>query len=274
MRSPVTLAICLATAALPVGSLAQTVIYETGFEAPVFHTGPVGHSYLATDGQDGWFAAPRAAYSAAPSPWVTVTDQFARTGSQSLKFDMNASTFGAPGAWRELAPGSVTLNSPTDPFRLSMDLYLDQAPGSDLPWNLYLSAGFVISLGLTIQPNNTLTYGHTYMNMGATFTPGFDMKNTWLNVVLERDPTDYTALLLSISGRGQTWQQQLSSPGGAMNYVGFGASMPTFPVAPYGVAYMDNFQLGYNLTPVPEPAGHALMLVAVGGLLLRRQRTR
>jgi len=58
--------------------------------------------------------------------------------------------------------------------------------------------------------------GHNLMNRSTTYTPGFSLLNTWLTLRMERDPGDYSRLVLSIQDGSSRWQQQLTSPGGAM----------------------------------------------------------
>jgi hypothetical protein len=286
MRRPTTTTLLRATlAAALIGTftlptLAQTVVYSTGFEAPTFTLGPIGDSYgLPQSGQDGWQASPRAPYSAAPSPWALVSTQRAASGTQSLQLSMQSDYFNGVNAYGVSASKSfsatpIVLNSPTDAFSVSMRLYLDQTPTSDLGWVLSMSTGGCCALGVTLLPGGQqVRYGHNLMNQSVTFTPGFNLLNTWLTLRIERDAADHTALRLSIGNGSTTWQQLLTSPGGAMPYVGFSGVMPTFPVAPLGTAYIDDFVVGYNLAAVPEPAGWALMLAGVSALLARRRRS-
>lgn len=264
-----------ATLTLPLPALAQTVIYSTGFEAPTFATGPIGETLgLANSGQDGWRATPRAPYSGAPSPWALVSTQRAASGTQSLKLSMEPDYFGgAVSAYKTFYPAGIALNSPTDAFSVSMRLYLQQSTTSDLGWTVNMSTFGCCGLGLALLPGGQqVRYGHTRMNQSVVFTPGFNLLNTWLTVRIERDPVDYTALRLSIDNGSASWQQQVTSPGGAMPYVAISGNMPTFPVAPYGTAYVDDLVIGYNLAAVPEPESLSLMLAGVVALTAWRRR--
>ncbi len=273
-----TLAVGLVVATLGQNAQAQTMVYGTNFESPSFSVGVLGDAYQQpASGQDGWQTTPREPSASAPSPYVLVSTQKAWSGSQSVQLVQSAQTAvigGTAAMYRTLGNPGVTLNSQTDPFRLSMMLYLDQEASSDLPWALSLTTGGCCGLGMWLLPDNRVMYGHNLMNTAAFYTPGFSLKKTWLSVAIERDPVEWTALRLSIGNGSQTWQQMVSSPGGAMPIVSFGAVMPNFPVAAYGTAYVDDFQIGYNLSAVPEPGSWALLLV--GGIALagwpRRRR--
>jgi hypothetical protein len=265
----------LLSLALASNAQAQTILYGTNFESPTFSVGALGDAYAQpASGQDGWQTTPRAAYTTAPSPWVLVTTQRAWSGTQSVQLAQDAQTFGTVSMGRLVGNPGVALNSPTDPFRLSMMLYLDQEASSDLPWALTLTTGSCCGLTMTLRPDNQVGYAQSAANFGQTFSPGFSLKKTWLSVAIERDPLDYTSLRLSIGNGSQSWQQSVTSPGGTMPYVSFGAVMPTFPTSPYGTAYVDDFQMGYNIAAVPEPGSWALLLI--GGLAMgrtvRRQR--
>jgi MYXO-CTERM domain-containing protein len=270
-------ALALATTALPLLAGAQTVVYASGFEPPGFNVGPVGDAYLQPDsGQDGWQASPREPYASAPSPWVAISPQRAYGGTQSLQLRMDTSFYnGVNGygasAWRNFSSTPLALNSTTDAFSVSMRLYLDQASSSDLGWSMSLYTS-VTGVGVRLTPDNKLVYGHNLMNQAVSFAPGFDLHNTWLQLTLETDPTDWTTLRLSVSNGAQSWQQQVSSPGGAMNYFAFGGAIPTFPVAAFGTAYVDDLRIGYNLAAVPEPGSGALWLAGLGTVLLWRRR--
>lgn len=269
-----------AIAAAPGVVLAQTLVYGSDFEAPLYGLGPVGDTLGApTSGQDGWLAQPRAPFSSAPSPWVTVSDVRATSGSQSLRLAMDDSYFnGVNGngvnAVRDFSSQPIGLNSPTSAFSVSMNLYLDELPTSDLSWSLSMLTGGCCALGMTILPGNQVRYGHNLMNQSVLYAPGFNLFNTWLQVRIERDPGDYTALRLSIGNGSQVWQQQVSSPGGAMPYVAFGGNMPTFPTASTrGVAYIDDLRIGYDLNPIPEPSTAVLAMMGLGVLAASRRRS-
>jgi hypothetical protein len=264
------MALCLAAGA----AHSQTVVYSSTFEAPLYSLGPIGDSHGAPlSGQDRWLASPREPYSAAPSPWVVVNDQRATSGTQSMSLRMDPSFFngvnarGAEAA-RDFSNSPIVLNSPVDAFSVSMRLYLQQTAASDLGWALSLYTGGCCGLSVSFLPGgDKVGYGHNLMNQGQTFTPGFGLLNTWLTVRLERDPLDHTALLLSLGDGSQTWTQQLTSPGGAMPYFAISGLMPTFPVAPYGTAFVDDLVIGYNLAAaVPEPTPAILWLAGAAGL--------
>lgn len=279
--SPATTAACttalLATlAAAPAPALSQSLVYGTDFEPPTFAAGPLGDTFgLPNSGQDGWRALPREPYATAPSPWVTITTQRAFSGSQSLQLRMDASFYnGVNGlgasAWRDYAASPLVLNSPDRVFSVSMRLYLDQAPSSDLGWGLsFVNA--IGGAGVRITPDDKLVYAHNQMNQPAVFTPGFGLHNTWLQLTLERDPLDWTLLRLSVSDGSRTWQQQVGGPPASMTTMAIGGVIPSFPVAAYGTAYVDDFRMGYDLAPVPEPASWALWLAGIGVLVARRR---
>ncbi len=275
----VAIAIVLATLAFPVAGLAQTVLFESDFEAPIYGLGPVGETLGAPNsGQDGWRAQPREPYSAAPSPWVTVSDARATSGNQSLRLAMDNSYFNGVNAYgvnavRDFSSQPIALNSQTNAFSVSMNLYLDELPTSDLSWTLSMLTGSIGALGVTLLPGNQVSYGHHLMSQPAVFAPGFDLFNTWLQVTLERHPVDYTTLRLSIGNGSQLWQQQVQSPGGAMPFVAFGGNMPTFPTASSrGIAYIDDFRIGYNLNPIPEPGTGVLAMFGLGILAASNRR--
>jgi hypothetical protein len=265
---------------LPLAALSQTVVYSTGFEAPTFTVGPIGDAYLLPNsGQDGWRASPRAPYATAPSPWALVSTQRPASGTQSLQLSMQSDFYNGVNGYgvsvsKDFSATPIALNPLTDAFSVSMRLYLDQSPTSERGWGLSLTTANCCGLGVTLLPaTQQVVYGHNLMNQSVSYSPGFSLVNTWLTRRIERDATDYSALRLSIGNGSTTWQQLLSSPGGAMPYVAFGGIIPTFPVAAFGTAYIDDLTIGYNLAAVPEPASWALMLVGVSALLARRRRS-
>lgn len=280
-RALAALAVVLMIATAPLVSLAQTVLFESDFEAPIYGLGPVGDTLGAPNsGQDGWRALPRAPFSAAPSPWATIDDVRATSGTQSLRLVMDDSFFNGVNAQgvnvgRDFSSQPIALNAPTDPFSVSMNLYLEAAPTTDLSWSLSMLSGGCCGLGMEFLPGNQVRYGHNLMSQSALFTPGFSLFNTWLRVVIERDPTDYTALRLSIAQGNQLWQQQVTSPGASMAFVSFGAVMPTFPTTfSRGTAYVDDVRIGYNLNPIPEPGTAVLAMMGLGILAASRRGPR
>lgn len=278
-RAVAALAVVSMLVSMPLISFAQTVLFESDFEAPLYGLGPVGDTFGApSSGQDGWRALPRAPFSAAPSPWATVNDVRATSGSQSLRLVMDDGFFNGVNAQgvnvvRDFSSQPIALNSQTDPFSVSMNLYLDAAPTTDLSWSLSMLSGGCCGLDMAILPGNQVRYGHNLMSQSVLFSPGFSLFNTWLQVVIERDPTDYTALRLSIGNGSQLWQQQVTSPGTSMAFVSFGANMPTFPTAfSRGTAYLDDVRIGYSLNPVPEPGTAVLAMLGLGILAASRPR--
>jgi len=193
-------------------------------------------------------------------------------GSQSLRLSIDPNTNGQIAAGKSFAPDAIALNGGPGRFGLALQIYLDQAASADTSWTVGLTTGGGLNVGMALLPDNRVMFGHYLMNVAAFFTPGFDLHNTWLTVGMARDPADASALLLSLSGRGQTWQQQVSSPGGSMPIVYLSGSWPTFPNYSGAVAYVDDFRVGYDLAPVPEPGRWALLLGGAAGLAAWRRR--
>lgn len=255
------------------------MLYSTDFEAPVFTVGSLGDTYgLPGSGQDGWRASPREPYAAEPNPWVSVSTQRAASGEQAVQLRMDNSCFNGVNAYgavasRDYASNPIVLNSVTERFSASMAVYLDQGAGIDLPWALYMlnARG---GLSVTLQPNGQVQYAQSASNFSTTFTPGFSLFNQWLTLSIERDPQDVSALRLGLSNGSQSWQQVVTSPGGAMTQFGFTGVMPTFPTAmTRGSAFIDDVRIGFNLAaPVPEAGTWALWLGGVGLLTLARRR--
>lgn len=252
---------------------AETLIYATGFEAPDYATGPIGGGYYSQPqwvAANGWGAWPNQPYTIDPSPWAVVSTQRAASGDQALRLSIDPATNGQIGVWRSFYPNSVGL-APTggQVFGMAMDLYLEQAANSDVTWSVGLQGS--VPLGFSFTPDGRLYYATAAQSQGAYFQPGFDIHNTWLHVSLESDPAGY-GMTLTVSGRGQTFQQAVANPGYSANQFSFGGGWPTFPTYQPGVAYMDNLRIGYNLAPVPEPAPAALWLLGAVAWLGWRRR--
>lgn len=266
----------LLSLALPAVGHAETLLFGTGFEAPTYQPGVIGGGYYSVPqhvGATGWKAGPVEPYSANPSPWAVVTDQKAASGSQSLKLSIDPASNSSISVSRNLTPaGNLNLSSAPNRFGISLRLYLDQTAASDVSWSIGLAHISQDWLRMTLTPSGQVMYAQPYMNNAAFFTPGFDLKNTWLDVAIESDPADATSVLLSIAGRGQTWQASVPSPGGVGELFYVSGNWPTFPLYRSGTAYVDDVRLGYNLTAVPEPSSAALMLMGFAGLAGWRRR--
>lgn len=274
MPKPLAALALLSLAWQPV-AFAETLLYSTGFEAPAFAAGPIGGGYYDQPqwtAANGWSATPNAPYTTDPSPWAVVSGSKPASGSQSLRLSIDPNTNPQIGVTKRFTPDTVALNGGPGRFGLSMQLYIDQATTADTRWTVGLTTGNGLNVGMTLLPDNRVMFGHYLMNVAAFFTPGFDLHNTWLTLGIERDPAEASALLISLSGRGQTWQQQVSSPGGTMPMVYLNGNWPTFPNYTGAVVYVDDFRVGYDLAPVPEPGPWALLLGGMAGLLGWRRR--
>ena len=247
---------------------AETLVYATGFEAPGFSTGPIGGGYYDLPQwthANGWSAWPNQPYSAAPSPWAVVSDLRAASGTQSLRMSVDDSSNSQIIVGRTIpAPGL-----PLGNFGVAMNLYIEQTADSDVTWSMGLSDGYATLIGMSFLPDDRVQFGHRLMHTSSLYTPGFDLHNTWLTLRMESNPADNSSVLLTVAGRGQTWQQVVTSPGGAATSFYTSGAYPSFPLYKDGVAYMDNLRIGSDLAPsvpVPEPQTWALMLLGLGAL--------
>lgn len=271
IKGSLSLAVLLTLGAPELGR-SETVLFNTGFEAPTYSPGPIGGGYYAVPqftSALGWYAWPLEPFSADPSPWAVVTGTRAASGSQSLKMSIDPTSNSQIAVGRTFNPGTAALSAG---FGVSLRLYLDQAADSDVSWSVSFSDGFAGLLGITLTPSGQVMYGHRFMSTSSFFNPGFDLKNKWLDVSLEVNPIDASDIMLRISNGSQNWQQVVSSPGGAVTWFSMGGAYPTFPLYKSGAAYVDDLRLGYNLTPVPEPASGALLLLGAAGVVLLRKR--
>ncbi len=264
--------VALVAVALPAVGYAETLLFGTGFEAPTYPTGPIGGGYYSVPQYTsalGWYAWPVEAYSANPSPWAVVTGQQAASGSQALKLSIDPAANSSIGVSRNFAPNPLSLSGGgTERFGISLRLYLDQAANSDVSWSIGVADSYANLMGITLTPSGQVMYAHRYMNTAAFYNPGFDLRNTWLDVGIERNPADATSVLLTVASPSQSWQQVVSSPGGAATRFYVGGAWPTFPQYRSGTAYVDDLRLGYNLAVgVPEPSSAALLVCGVAGLV-------
>jgi PEP-CTERM motif len=273
MRFALIAATLAASLAVPAAQ-AETVVYATSFEAPAYPTAPIGGGYYSTPqwvAANGWGAWPSAPYSADPSPWAAVTNERAASGTQSLRLSIDPATNGSIGVWRSFYPGNFDI-SPlrADPFTLSLKLYLQQTPDSDVTWSVGMQGA--PSLGFSFTPDGRVYYAHGGQSTGAYFDPGFDVHNTWLNVSLVADAPS-SGFKLTVSGRGHTFEQVVANPGYPVNQLSIGGAWPTFPTYKAATAYVDDVRLGYGLTTaVPEPESWALMLCGIAGLAAWRRK--
>jgi hypothetical protein len=217
------------------------------------------------DHANGWSAWPNQPYSAAPSPWAVVSDLRAASGTQSLRMSVDDSSNSQIIVGRTIpAPGL-----PLGNFGVAMNLYIEQTADSDVTWSMGLSDGYATLIGMSFLPDDRVQFGHRLMHTSSLYTPGFDLHNTWLTLRMESNPADNSSVLLTVAGRGQTWQQVVTSPGGAATSFYTSGAYPSFPLYKDGVAYMDNLRIGSDLAPsvpVPEPQTWALMLLGLGAL--------
>ncbi len=268
------LATMLAAALAAPAAQAETVVYATSFESPAYPAGPIGGGYYSSPqwvAANGWGAWPVDPYSAGPSPWAAVTNERAASGDQSLRLSIDPATNGSIGVWRSFYPGNFDI-SPlrADPFTLTLKLYLQQTPDSDVTWSVGMQGS--PSLGFSFLPDGRIYYAHGGQSAGATFTPSFDIHNTWLNVSLVADAAS-SGFKLTVSGRGQSFEQIVANPGYPVSQFSIGGAWPTFPTYKSATAYVDDVRLGYGLTTaVPEPGTWVLMLSGIAGFAAWRRR--
>lgn len=169
----------LAAAALLVGAQAQT-LYETSFENPPFNAGE------STNGIDSW------ANGSGTGASHTVSNELARSGDQSIKWD-NSGTSNSFYSIRRVLNWQAS-----DQNKLVVTIYVWISSASQLNrlYGLYLTSsdtgtlGSTI-LGLTISGNGTVragtTWSSTYSGAGIGQANAGTFADRWLKIELTHD---------------------------------------------------------------------------------------
>lgn len=237
-----------AAACLQVASYADTVLYQTGFEAPSFSTGSLA-------GQANWGGATAPQYG-------VVQSAFARTGSQALRIDAIA---GSGQFLNGLNLNYDATGNPDKVVRFSVDAYITS--GALAYFDIFAivgNAGFLGQL-LTI-PTNTVTLS------GSPAQP-FTL-NQWHNFVLEMDfeTRIQTAWLDGAQLATHAFESDASTGIGQL-LIGRQSGNGT------GSMYLDNLSVTAraatpDVSDVPEPGALALVALGLGliGISGRRRR--
>lgn len=230
---------------------AETVIFETGFEAPDYALGALG-------GQQGWNTFGSAAA-------ITVQNAVAASGSQAARIDGSAVT-GQSGPWRNdpTALANVTL---------SADIMLTSGL-AERSWQFSaIGAGLVgFTGGIDIDAGS---------NNIRAITNAFPVIGTFSRDVFHRVDIllDYGSLTYDVKLDGALLAAGLAFCGDNGGCAGSGPTsysnliFDTFGSAGDDFGYLDNVRVA-ETAAVPEPSMWALMILgfAGAGAMLRRRR--
>jgi len=254
--------------ALLVVALAATAsavpVYITSFENPPFVTGSI-------NGQDGWANGSGTGQSQA------IVDTFARTGSQSLRWD-NTTNLTSFYSVRRAFNGQAGAITPQTPLELSVWMYIEPTSQLNRLYGLYATNSGTgtlggTTLGITISGTGDVRAGTNWSSTysGPVLYTNASLVGAWAKVLLRYDGTGGGAAVYD-SASNLLWSTTFATVSLA-NANGTGVNSWNINLGTdyvtttnhAGMAYMDDL----SVVVIPEPA--ALLLLALAGLALRRR---
>ncbi len=217
---------------------ADTTLFQTGFESPVYTSG------ASLAGQDGWFG----------DTIPTVQNAVANGGAQAVAADSTGV------AGQHLTLHTLSYSSVANPEKIvtiGVD-FMTPSPGT-VHWTAIGQLGDAGFLGQMIARQDGLVGSD--VGLGPAFTYGQWQR---YETVLDFGSRTMTALL---DGTPFATGPMLNASTDLTD-VGLGISN-TLPDVP-AIAYWDNLSVVSSAAPVPEPA--TMSLLAAGGLALLRRR--
>lgn len=255
-----TMTACAVALGVGCAAHAQTV-YSTGFETPNFNLG-------SANGQDGWLNGSNTGQG------QSVSGNFARTGEQSLEWDLTG-TFQSFASVRRAMAGQNGGISASTPLEISVWMFVTGNSGANRLFGIYAMNGSTstlggTNLGLTIGGDGVVrtgtTWGSTYQG-GGLFQSSALLDN-WVQVRLTYDGVGGSAAILD-SGMNELFSTSFGSVllANANGGGEWGVNLGTDWFATTdreGLAYMDDLMIRV----IPAPTGVLALgagLALVGG---------
>jgi hypothetical protein len=239
-------------------------VYVTSFENPPFVPGSINN-------QDGWVNGSGTGQSQA------IVDTFARTGTQSLRWD-NTGSLSSFYSVRHAFDGQAGAITPATPLELSVWMYIEPTSQLNRLYGLYATNSGIGTLGstvlgITISGTGDVRAGTSWSSTysGPVLYTNAGLVGAWAKVLLRYDGTGGSAAVYD-SASNLLWSTAFTTVN-LSNANGTGVNSWNINLGTdyvtttnhLGMAYMDDL----SVVVVPEPA--ALLLLTLGGLALRRR---
>lgn len=251
---------------LPLAGMDAAVLYDSqGFETPPFTVGEVGGAGGGT-GQNGWTRVT----STNPLD-VQIVESGGLGDSQALFLRSNP-TQSSP--VDHPTRGTMMQAKKTQTFTVDhfVDFWILTPPTADISSNLVLrargSAGTILTIGFNSSSGLSVTpIGSSFSSVGYSYTP-----NAWnrltVGINMEGENDTFTIYL-----NGEATEAGMNAAFGTnfANITSWEFEWRSTNTPTGDGVYVDNFMI-YDMNPIPEPAGAALLGLGAGMLLFFRRK--